>query len=140
MTAGKPGEAPAYAYPQYYLAPIPMPPPQAPGQDGDAAAYPPGLIPATFITPYAQQAYPGAALPYVLPVSAPRPDGQQQISMVAPSMQYAAYPPPYAKPISRENGNEMPPQMMDAGRRDPRVDQYNARMGDGVANAHGKSG
>lgn len=138
MATGKPGEAPTYAYPQYYLAPIPMPPPQ--GQDGEAAAYPQGLIPATFLTPYAQQGYPGAALPYMLPMHAPRPDGQQQISMVGPPMQYAAYPPQYAKPASRENGNEMAPQMMDSGRRDPRVDQYNARMGDGIASAHGKSG
>ncbi|KAI0340711.1 hypothetical protein BDW22DRAFT_1334255 [Trametopsis cervina] len=145
---GKPGEAPTYAYPQYYLTPIPMPPHQATGQDGEALAYPPpNLIPATFVTSYAQQPYPGAALPYMVPMPAPgqRPDGQQQIPLVAaPPMQYAY--PPYAKPPSRENGNDIPPpppppqQMMDPNRRDPRMDPYGARMPDGISAVHGKTG
>ncbi|KAI0688749.1 hypothetical protein BC835DRAFT_1371378 [Cytidiella melzeri] len=146
MTTGKPGEAPTYAYPQYYLAPIPMHP-QLTGQDGEPIAYPPpNLIPATFVTSYAQQPYhPGAGLPYMVPMPAPglRPDGQQPIPLVAaPPMQYA-YPPPYAKPPSREGGAEMqPPQqqpMMEPARRDPRMDVYAGRMAEGIANGHGKS-
>lgn len=141
MAAGKPGEPPTYAFPQYYLAPIPMPPPHTAGQDGEAVAYPPNLIPATFVTPYAQQPYPGG-VPYMVPMPPPpRSDGQQQIPIVAPPMQYATYPPPYTKPPSRENGNEMAQQqMIDPSRRDPRMDPYTARIPEGIAGAHGKSG
>jgi hypothetical protein len=131
MPAGKPGEAPAYAFPQYYFAPIPMH--QVTGQDGEAVAYPPpNLIPATFVTSYAQQPYPGAAVPYMVPMPAPahRPDGQPQMPLVAaPQMPYA-YPPPYAKPPSREGVNEMqqsslqPQQLGDPTRRDSRMELY----------------
>lgn len=143
MATGKPGEAPTYTYPQYYI-PFAMPTHQATGQDGETPAYgPPGLIPATFVHPYAQQAYPGAPVPYMFPVAAPRADGQQQqIPMMPPPGMSYAYPAPanYVKPPSRENPNEMPPQMMDPARRDPRVEAYSARMGEGISASHGKSG
>ena len=142
VAPGKPGEAPAYAFPQYYFAPIPMHP-QVAGQEGEQVAYPPpNLIPATFVTPYTQQPYPGAPMPYMVPIPAPRTEGQPQIPIVGPPMSYA-YSPPYAKPPSREGGGEIagsqqPQQMVDPNRRDPRLDAY-GRMSEGIANGHGKS-
>ncbi|KAI0085398.1 hypothetical protein BDY19DRAFT_965982 [Irpex rosettiformis] len=143
LTAGKPGEAPTYAFPQYYFAPIPMHP-QVAGQEGEQVAYPPpNLIPATFVTPYAQQPYAGAPMPYMVPMppAGPRSDGQPQIPVVGPPMPYA-YPPPYAKPQSREGGSEIQQvqqvqQMVDPNRRDPRMDAY-GRMPEGIASGHGK--
>ena len=95
---GKPGEAPTYTYPaaQYYLAPFPMAvPPQAPGQEGEAAApYPTGFYPITF-APYGAQPYP---TPYMVPAPAPVPppralDGQPQQQPGAPP------PPPAMQPV-----------------------------------------
>ncbi|GJE97060.1 GAL4 domain-containing protein [Phanerochaete sordida] len=127
---GKPGEAPAY-YPQYYFAPIPMPPPTT-GQEGEVPGYPAGFYP-TFLTPYAPQPYPGAAMPYMVPAPPPRgPDGQPLA--MAPPLQYAAYPQAYAKPPmaqqspsaqgpQREASQDAGHQMMDPNmRRDARLD------------------
>ena len=51
-------------YPQIYFAPIPAPPPQATGQDGEPVGYaPPQFYPATFIAPYPPQ----YATPYMMP-------------------------------------------------------------------------
>ncbi|TFY65683.1 hypothetical protein EVG20_g5404 [Dentipellis fragilis] len=83
----KPGEAPAY-YPQFYLAPVPHPPP--PGQDGDAVGYgqpQPQYYPATFIAPYAQP-YPPT---YMMPPHH-RPDAQ--MAMHNGPYGYPMYPKP----------------------------------------------
>lgn len=136
----KPGEAPAY-YPQYYIAPFPLPPPQMPGQDGEVQGYPAGFYPATFLAPYAPQGFPGAPMQYMVP-AAPRPDGQP-IPMAPPPMQYAAYPQAYPKPPApapspqRENGQEVGHQVMESSpRRDPRMEGYS---GAGMTNGHAKS-
>ena len=146
---GKPGEAPAY-YPQYYFAPIPMPPPPQAGQEGEMPGYPAGFYPATFLAPYAPQ-YPGGALPYMVPAPPPRgPDGQP-IAIAAPSLQYAAFPqaypkvsPPQQSPPAhspqREVGQDVGHQMMDPNRRDPRLDGgYATGMANG-GSASSKSG
>lgn len=142
MAAGKPGEAPTYAYQQYFLAPMPMPP-QMTGQEGEQVVYPPAnYIP--IMAPYGpQQPYAGA-MPYMVPMQmpGPRPDGQPPQIPIVPQMPYG-YPQPYVKPPSRDGGSEMQPQqqvqqqMVDHSRRDPRVEAY-GRMPEGIANGHGK--
>ncbi|PSS30913.1 hypothetical protein PHLCEN_2v2538 [Hermanssonia centrifuga] len=142
LPAAKPGEAPtAYPYPtQYYITPIPMPPPQGTGQDGEAAQYA-GFYPAITFAPYAPQPY---ATPYMMQAPRPIGDGQQfqqlpQMAMAQP-LQYAAFPQHYPKPPSRDVPHEPLPQMMDpTGRREMRMDPYGSRMGESVAGAHGKT-
>jgi hypothetical protein len=145
----KPGEAPTY-YPQYYFAPIPMPPPPPAGQEGSDAppGYPAGFYPATFLAPYAPQAYhPGAALPYMVhapppppPHHAQRVDGQSIAFAPPPPLQYAAYPQAYPKPQAaavqqREGGQEIHQQVIDPNGR--RVD---GAYGGAVSNGHAKAG
>lgn len=88
----KPGDATAY-YPQFYITPIPPPPPPHnghSGQDPEQQGYPqPAQFYPAFL-PYAPQAYG----PYM--VHPHRPDGQ----MALPSSPYPPFPPPFAKPTS----------------------------------------
>ena len=162
----KPGEAQPAFYPQYYFAPIPMPPPQVTGQDGESPGYPAGFYPATFLAPYAPQPYapqpyPGAAMPYML--SAPPPPHhhlppQSASSLLRPDGQpiaFAAYPPAYAKPPAplvastsphpppqRENGQEGGHQVGEqhaAPRRDPRMEGYGG-AGMSSVSGHAKAG
>ena len=124
-------------YPQIYFAPIPAPPPQATGQDGEPVGYPPHpqFYPATFLTPYPPQ----YATPYMMPHPHPhvRPDAAQVPLAPAHPHHYAPYPQAYPKPPSRGPGTEIgAPQMVD-GRRDGRIEH--ARMAESVPGSQAKS-
>jgi len=84
----KPGDPPIY-YPQFYIAPLPAPPPHG-SADGEGGYAHPQFYPATFLAPYAQP-----YAPYMMPHA--RPDGQ--MAMPPPGAHFT-YPPIYPRPPS----------------------------------------